>query len=187
MTATPASNSGASSARIATPQRCRPGWAHGKYPQRTVLMSKGLTKPPSLQVSTRVDQRRLLRWLSTAFKLACRIEHKTTGRSKAYIKRNVLVLSDTSGLGPLSVCLHEFAHLLAEREHPGHGHRHGRYFRETLLTIIETVGMNPKDYPWRREYKSINAWARARFGRPPTVSASIRPSGSRSSSESTRG
>jgi hypothetical protein len=135
-------------------------------------MSKALTRPPSLQVSTRVDQRRLLRWLSTAFNLPCRVEHKTTGLSKAYVHRNVLMLSDTSGMGPLSVCLHEFAHLLAEREHPGHGHRHGRYFRETLLTIIETVGMNPKDYPWRREYKSINAWARARFGPSPTVSAS---------------
>lgn len=106
-------------------------------------------------------RRALLSRLSKHFDLPiASIEFVETGRSKAYVVERELIISDASPYGPVGVCLHEFAHLLAERRRPGHGHRHGLLFRQALLDCCAAVGMEPHTYPWHQEYTRLRQWAR---------------------------
>lgn len=118
---------------------------------------------PSQRVQTRTDQEQLLRRLSEYFNIERTVSHCEQGRSTACIRTRHITLSDSSKLGRLAVCLHEFAHLLAEHRHRGIGHRHGAYFRGALLDTIAALNMAPQDYPWHAEYVSIYRWARLRF------------------------
>lgn len=128
---------------------------------RLVVQNDGHLLRPVLHVYEQKDQDRLLEWLSTRFQIPCNVRHKKKGRSKAYVRRKppVLIISDTSPLGKLYICFHEFAHLLSERNHPGHGHKHGRYFREALCSILKTAKVSEEVYPWKSEYKLIYQWA----------------------------
>lgn|GEM_PF-4596558 len=127
-------------------------------------MSKKLTDRPSLHIRTRQDQCALIMWLAKHFDVAPpRVRHKYTGLSKAYPRRRPraqLVISDASPMGRLPVCLHEFAHVLTEKYHPGEGHMHGKQFCYRLSCILGALHIPPAGYPWKNEYASIYTWAR---------------------------
>jgi hypothetical protein len=67
-----------------------------------------------------------------------------------------------SPLGIPFVCLHEFAHLVAEQRAPDRGHWHRAIFRRALLDVIHAAGLAAADYPWHREYASLARWAERR-------------------------
>lgn len=100
--------------------------------------------------------------LSRHFDLPCQMQEITQGRSTAYVQSRRLLINRHSPLGVPAVCLHEFAHLLAERRVPGQGHWHKTAFRAALLDCLDAVQYPRHEYPWSREYLSVRRWAHHR-------------------------
>jgi hypothetical protein len=71
-------------------------------------------------------------------------------------------------MGILPLAMHEFAHIL-DFDRNGRSDHNLRFFN-LLLDVLTVAGLAPKDYPWEREYATLNAFARqARYTTQPTV------------------
>ena len=117
-------------------------------------MTRRASRPP-VRVDTFAQQVRLVRWLGRYFGVRCRVTQKATGRSYAFVRSRDIELSDATRLGRRAVCLHEFAHLVAEQRYPGEGHKHGRVFCEALWDVIHVAEHPPQQYPWGFEYATV--------------------------------
>ena len=135
-------------------------------------MAPRASRPP-VRVDTFAQQVRLIRWLGRYFGVRCRVTQKATGRSYAFVRSRDIELSDATRLGRRAVCLHEFAHLVAEQRYPGEGHKHGRVFCEALWEVIHVVGDSPEHYPWGIEYVTVARTCRPWLGRSPRASVPV--------------
>lgn len=60
-----------------------------------------------------------------------------------------------------STLAHELTHaILFFKLNANHGH--GHLFAETLYEVAKVAFLDPREYNWRIEYKTVNAWARER-------------------------
>lgn len=110
------------------------------------------------------DQVRLLRWLAAHFAVRCEVRPTRPGRSWAFLDEWRIELAPTPRLGLYGICLHEFAHLLAEARQRGGGQRHGTPFCVALWDSVEAVGLPPATYPWWHEYQMVARYWRRRLG-----------------------
>lgn len=77
-------------------------------------------------------------------------------------------MTDASPMGPLPLAVHEFAHILDFHRH--HGSQHNQRYYRLLLEVMQVAGIAPRDYPWAREYATLNAFAQQDgFTRQPTA------------------
>jgi hypothetical protein len=100
--------------------------------------------------------RALLDRLARHFDLTYTLTWKARGRSTASVLSGHLRINPDSPMGLIPVCLHEFAHLVAEQRDPGRGHRHHRVYFHALLDVITVSGVT--EYPWHREYRQLSRW-----------------------------